>query len=116
MRRSGRVGLGTLTALCTLTAVAVVLGAGGQQMFSPGELNAQSRGVQPVGGVMSHAQLSNNCAACHAPPWGSETMADRCLNCHSGVRAQIEGRKAMHGLLPDGRDCRACHSEANRAS
>jgi Cytochrome c3 len=81
--------------------------------FSPGGLNAQAKGLT-LGGVRTHAQLSRNCAACHAAPWSSRTMDDRCLVCHSDVRTQINQNNGVHGGLVramSGPTCRVCHSE-----
>ena len=41
-------------------------------------------------------------------------MADRCLACHTDVRAQIRSRNGLHGALVGGRaspTCRGCHTE-----
>ncbi|MFN4258824.1 MAG: hypothetical protein ACK4RK_05970 [Gemmataceae bacterium] len=111
MERLATMSLGKLTALLTLGAVALILAVSGQQMFSPGPLNAQSRRNVALGGVMSHAALSGNCAACHVPPWSRETMASRCLNCHVNVREQIEGGLPLHGQLAEAMQCRHCHTE-----
>jgi hypothetical protein len=111
MRWFSNLGLGTLTALCSLAATGVVILVSGQQMFSPGPLSARGRNNVALSGVTSHAQIGSNCSACHAPAWSGETMADRCLVCHTNIREQIEGRLPMHGLLADGMDCRKCHTE-----
>src|SRR5262249_53690969 len=55
--------------------------------------------------------IAGNCAACHAPPWSIETIADRCMSCHKEVRDQLTGKRGLHGLMPAGKECRACHSE-----
>jgi hypothetical protein len=91
-------------------AVALVFCRGGS-MFSPGALNGQSRARAPLGGVASHADLANNCSACHVPPWSKETMATRCLDCHTDVRQQLDSQRSLHGLMSDGMQCRKCHTE-----
>ena len=101
----------------------VVLGwtlAAGGALFSPGELNAQTKGAS-LGGAASHAALAGDCGACHPAPWSSQTLADRCLGCHDDVAGEIERREGLHGRLvaagaPAGKlssDCRDCHPEHN---
>jgi hypothetical protein len=111
MNRPAILSLGKLTALCTLTAIVIVLRTAGQEMFSPGALNAQTRGTVPLGGVSSHAELAGNCSACHVSPWSKETMTTRCLDCHTEVREQLDGERPLHGLLAPGMHCRECHTE-----
>lgn len=111
MKRLTDVSLGKLTAVFTLAGVGIVLLANGQQMFSPGTLNAQSRKGLVLGGVASHAAIGGNCAACHVAPWSGEVMANRCLDCHTDVRAQIDARRTLHGKIADGMQCRVCHTE-----
>jgi Class III cytochrome C family len=100
-------------ALPLLALGAVILGMvlRGGEMFSPGALSARHpRGV-PRGGVGSHAEVKGNCSACHSAPWNGDTMADRCLNCHSDIRDQIAARLSLHGKLPGVMRCRSCHTE-----
>jgi hypothetical protein len=96
--------------LATLLVVAIVVAVKGETIFSPGGLNADSRGPR-LGGVASHAEIGNQCSACHAAPWSNQNMAGRCLQCHADVSTQLDGKTAMHGLLANGRQCRSCHSE-----
>jgi hypothetical protein len=102
---------GLAAALATVATVVAVIMAGGGKLFSPGELNSQSRKNVSLGGVFSHAETAGNCAACHAPPWSRESMADRCLVCHANVLTQIETHKPLHGKLANGQNCRTCHTE-----
>jgi hypothetical protein len=111
MKSLATLSLGKLTALITLAVIAIFFFIGDQRMFSPGPLNAQGRQGVVLGDVRSHAQIGGNCAACHAPPWSSETMADRCLDCHKDVRHQIDARSSLHGRMADAMNCRACHTE-----
>jgi hypothetical protein len=60
---------------------------------------------------MSHAEIGGNCGACHASPMSRQTMADRCMDCHENVREQLNSNGPLHGRLPDGRNCRSCHTE-----
>ncbi len=112
MRRLGCLTpLGLFAGLLTLLVVGGVALASGGAMFSPGELNA--RAGESLGGVTSHAQLSDRCAACHVDPWSSEVMATRCLSCHTDVRAQLDNPQSLHSAMPDVKQCRGCHAEHN---
>ena len=84
----------------------------GPVLFSPGSLNSQAKAAT-LGGVASHAQLGNHCGACHTAPWSSQTMADKCLACHTDVGAQISGKTGLHGTLPAMRSapCGGCHPD-----
>jgi hypothetical protein len=106
-----RLGWGEIAVLVTVIAVAIAYVAQGGAMFSPGSLNADNRGNTELGGVRSHAQIAGKCAACHTPAWSSETMADRCMDCHTDIRSQITGRRPLHGTLSAGMECRSCHTE-----
>lgn len=97
----------------TLLGILVWMLIQGGTMFSPGGLNAQAK-TQSLGGVASHAQLAGRCAACHAPPFSSDTMADRCDTCHTDVATQIQGNSGIHGGLVGALSsptCGTCHSE-----
>jgi hypothetical protein len=112
-----------------VAAVVVFLGAGamthlaGPGLFSPGGLNAQTSAdiamdptatAEPLGGVTSHAQIGDDCAACHPAPWSSRSMADACLDCHTSVVKQIQAGDGLHGRLEGLRTsptCTACHPE-----
>jgi hypothetical protein len=115
MPRLGRLASGAVIALLTLGAVVVVLFTSGGSMFSPGALNARGHTGVTRGGVHSHADLGGNCAACHVPPWGGETMATRCLVCHTEVGDQFAAHHPLHGMLSEGTQCRSCHTEHNGA-
>lgn len=111
MKGFRRLTSGELAALLTVLGVGAALYAYGDHIFSPGPLNAESRRKAPQGGVSSHAELGRNCAACHVPPWSGETMAGRCLACHTNVRQQLDARGPLHGQIPNGSQCRDCHTE-----
>jgi hypothetical protein len=102
---------GQLAVLVTVCAVVAGVALTGGGMFSPGNLNAQPKRAAQLGGVRSHAELRGTCSACHVPPWSRETMADRCMACHTDVRAQLDARGPLHGRFANGGECRACHSE-----
>ena len=97
--------------------LALVLGAtaiAGPVLFTPGPLNAQSRGGRSIGGITDHAQLSDRCEACHSAPWSSQTMADRCVACHADVRTQIQNKSGLHGALVgklQSPTCNGCHTD-----
>ncbi len=102
---------GAIVAVATLLGITGVAFASGGQMFNPGSLNNQAG--PPLSGVASHSEIQQ-CSACHATPWGTETMADRCLQCHSDITAQLEDPTSLHSLVRFGQtdlNCRTCHTE-----
>ncbi|MEJ2758482.1 MAG: cytochrome c3 family protein [Anaerolineales bacterium] len=112
-----RLGCLTTGGLIALIIALVVAGASfafsGYKMFSPGELNAQSTGLE-TGGVQSHADLSEDCAACHTAPWSAEKMTNRCLDCHQDVIEQLKDLSSLHGAVMagfDSIDCKDCHTD-----
>ncbi len=110
-------GTGLIAALLTLLLIAgISLGGGGGALFSPGALNAQ-QGEAELGGVRSHAEIAR-CAGCHPAIWEADRLADRCLDCHMEVAAQVRDRLGMHGLLEgEARtDCRRCHTDHHGAT
>ena len=104
---------GMVTALLVLIVMVAVWLIWGGSLFSPGPLNAQA-GVEPLGGVYSHAETGGRCSACHVAPWSSETMADRCLRCHTDVVTQLQDPTSLHGLMMSSGEiesCSHCHAE-----
>jgi hypothetical protein len=99
-----------VTAVVAVALVAGIVLVCGARVFSPGDLHAEGRRQVPRGGVAAHTEIES-CSACHAPPWGGETMTNRCLACHDDIRTQIESRSPLHGTMPDGGGCRDCHTE-----
>lgn len=96
-------------------ALIVVLGSTvttGASLFSPGPLSARSKG-RTYGGVSDHAQLGLKCGACHTAPWSVQTMADRCMRCHTGVRDQLTNHTAPHDWLVGSGPprCGGCHPD-----
>jgi hypothetical protein len=106
-----RLTLGKVSTFATIAVILLLYAKSGGKMFSTGPLSAKTRANETHGGVMSHAQLEGKCGACHASPLSRETMADRCLECHTNVREQLDGERAMHGRVPNGKNCRSCHTE-----
>ena len=97
-----------------MTAV-IVAGIGfisGGVLFNPGPLNAKAG--TSLGGVTSHADLSNNCSSCHTAFWGQVRMADRCVVCHVDITTQWGDPATLHGNLHKSKPnlvCRNCHPE-----
>lgn len=109
-------GTGLIAALITVLALAGFTFASGGHMFSSGDLNAQVG--ESVGGVTSHAQIPE-CKACHSAPWERDTMADRCLACHTDIAEQMLNVAQLHGAISQ-KDpslaCRDCHFEHRGAT
>jgi hypothetical protein len=81
---------GTLTAaLVALVATVAAITTTGGAIFSPGALHAGDSTAVTLGGVTSHAGLAGQCGACHAAPWSAESMAARCLACHTDIQAEL---------------------------
>lgn len=106
-----RLSGGEIAVLLTVAVVAVVMVNHGQGMFSPGQLNARSRTNAQPGGVASHSSVETNCAACHASPLTGQTMAARCMECHTNVRKQLNTHGPIHGNMNNALECRSCHTE-----
>ena len=104
-----------------LAAVAAVAIIGftlmrGPVLFSPGGLSAVTTS-QTLGGVSSHAQLTD-CGACHPAPWSSQTMGERCLACHTDVADQMRTHTGFHAQVAgtlSSPTCRGCHNEHHGA-
>ena len=109
-------GTGLIAALITVLTLAGFTFASGGHMFSSGDLNAQIG--ETVGGVTSHAQIPE-CKACHSAPWERDTMADRCLACHTDIAEQMLNVAQLHGAISQ-KDpslaCRDCHFEHRGAT
>ena len=71
---------GILAGLVVIMAVGGWVYAKGGLLYNPGPLNAQTG--EMLGGVTSHAELSEQCDACHSAPWSAVTMTDLCVDCH----------------------------------
>ncbi|MDO8716043.1 MAG: hypothetical protein Q7J73_04475 [Dehalococcoidales bacterium] len=99
MKKQGfRITGSELVALCAILAVLAVALVTKQSIFSPGALNAQAA-QNAWGGVSSHADISGNCGACHAPPFSTDTMANRCLACHTAVADELTNPLSLHGVM-----------------
>lgn len=115
MRNNNRLGCltgaGIFAALATVFILIGAASASGSQMFSSGALNAQPG--DSIGGVNSHAQI-RECKACHTAPWERVTMADRCLECHTGIADQMRDAAQLHGIViqrSPNLACYDCHKD-----
>ena len=100
-----------LAVLVTVILLGLVMLFGGSGLFSSGGLNAQVG--TPLGGVVSHAQIGNDCARCHPAPWSGQTQGDRCMLCHTDITSQLADPKSLHSVLLKIKalPCFACHSD-----
>lgn len=102
--------------LAALLALVLLAGAGliwGGLLFNPGPLNAQGSG-QTLSGVRSHAETGGRCSACHPAFWSKETMADRCVLCHTDIATQLRDPTSLHGVVmssSENQPCYNCHPE-----
>jgi len=107
--RSGRLpGAGVIVGVLTPLMVVGAAALTGGGIFSPGPLRGHSTGAAGQA-TQIHADLA--CSDCHAPFWGAQTMADRCLSCHEDVQAELAVPNSLHGKLPNPGACRDCHTE-----
>jgi len=101
-----------ISSVITALIIASVAFASGSSMFSPGKLNAMPG--EQAGGVISHAQIGEECSRCHTAFWEKDRMADRCVVCHGEITEQIPDPLSLHGILSNGNsslECRQCHPE-----
>jgi hypothetical protein len=105
-------GTRLLAAGVAVVGIAIWILIQGGSLFSPGGLNAQAKG-QTLGGVQTHAQIGGRCGACHATPWGSQTMDQLCTRCHTDVATQISTNSGIHAGMAGASSfpCRTCHGE-----
>lgn len=102
---------GFIASFITIFLLVGVAFASGSQMFSSGALNAQPG--ESMGGVNSHEQIKE-CKSCHTAPWERATMADRCLECHTNIAAQMLNVAELHGAIiqkSPASACRDCHKD-----
>jgi hypothetical protein len=102
---------GLLVAVVTILGITGVAFASGGEIFNPGSLSTQTGA--PLGGVASHSEIQQ-CSTCHASPWETATMTDRCLACHSDITAQLQDPTSLHSIVRFGQtdlNCRTCHTE-----
>jgi hypothetical protein len=86
--------------LAALAALAAAPAARAQSVFSPGELSRAHRALEGLA----------NCTRCHVA--GEQLSPDRCLGCHTELRARIAAARGFHGRIPAGeRACERCHHE-----
>ncbi len=87
---------GIISALITLLFIGGAVYLKGGSLFSAGTLNAEP-GEEILGGVASHHEIGGECKACHTAPWESESMADRCVVCHTEIRTELDTNSGLHG-------------------
>ncbi|MGD8603806.1 MAG: cytochrome c3 family protein, partial [Anaerolineales bacterium] len=105
-------GTGLMAGAATLLLVVLAAFLSGNGIFSPGALNAQS-GEAMVGGVSSHAQLSQDCGACHPAFLSDTVMGDRCLACHTQTGRELDDPASFHFGFANPANCRQCHTDHN---
>ena len=108
---------GIISGLLTVLVVVVTGLIRGGTLFSPGRLNSQAN--EALGGINSHADLSNKCSTCHPAFWEKATMSDRCVACHTNITTQQQDPTTMHGIrYKDNPDlpCWSCHIDHKGAT
>lgn len=92
-----------------IVAVTLALLLTGWQAFNPGPLTALAGRNVSLGGYASHAEFERQCGLCHQPL--GQTMSELCQDCHTNVRAQIEGQSGLHGKVNPSTRCADCHPD-----
>lgn len=108
---TGSTRWGILVALFSLGASALAWTLSGGAVFSPGALNTTRDDSLRLGGILSHAELSHRCGACHPAPLSGTTMSERCVECHTDIAAQRADSTTLHGSLEGTGACLTCHTE-----
>ncbi|HET6410587.1 MAG TPA: cytochrome c3 family protein [Anaeromyxobacter sp.] len=84
-----------------LAALLAPIPARAADLFSPGPL---SRAHQSLEGGLE------TCTKCHVA--GKQLAPERCLECHTELKARVEEKRGFHGRLPPAdRQCWNCHHE-----
>jgi hypothetical protein len=107
-------GSGIIAALLTTLIVTGITLVQGGVLFNPGPLNAQAG--EALGGIHSHAELANQCKACHTAFWEADKMADRCVACHTAISIELADPQSLHGVVTRNYSnlaCRDCHTDHN---
>ena len=93
--------------------LAVGLGVGvyftGGRAFSPGDLSAINHSGQPLGSVMDHAAIGDDCSQCHVPFEG--VKPELCEACHLQIAADRTTTAKLHGRFSNAAECEECHLE-----
>lgn len=101
---------GIITALVTLLLISGFSIARGGVLFNPGQLNDQ-KGAEPLQGVYSHAEITEDCGACHTAFWTGEHMAERCLACHDKLTTNPQDFHNIMLAQSGGLNCARCHTD-----
>ncbi len=89
-----------LAALAAATALAA-LPAWAADVFSPGDLSRAHQSLE--GGLQT-------CTKCHVA--GQQLAPERCLECHTELKARVEQKRGFHGRIPPAEiACQNCHHE-----
>ncbi len=97
-----------ISTLVLMVGLAVGVYLTGGRAFSPGELSGLNHSGEPIGNVMSHADIGDDCGQCHAPFQGVE--ATLCQECHENIAVE-RAEEGLHGRLPNVAQCSSCHLE-----
>jgi hypothetical protein len=115
--KKNSLGFFSFNALIALVLTVLITGifvvSSGSAMFSPGQLSNLTNG-DVLNGVSSHADIGHDCSVCHAAPWEDGTMAERCLDCHLGIKVELAVEDSLHGVLHSYNpnfNCQNCHPE-----
>lgn len=76
-------------------------------VLSPGRLSAAQG--EELGGFSSHAMFEQECKHCHGPIHC--VIPDNCQDCHLEIARERMEATGLHGKLPAGQECGACHQE-----
>lgn len=83
-----------------LFVAAVLLSFHSYAQISPG----------PLANVHSHLEGISNCTKCHT--LGDKVSNDKCLACHTELKARIDQKKGYHSSLQvKGKQCAGCHND-----
>jgi hypothetical protein len=96
-----------LTLILTATLVLFLWFTGGQ-IFSPGPLTAKAEEGEILGGVASHAEITQ-CRTCHQPLKTKQAVL--CLECHKEVQEQLTMATGLHAQMDTNIPCFTCHPD-----
>lgn len=84
-----------------VTAALLLAGRARADLFSPGELAKQHQNLSGM----------SNCTQCH--PAGGQLSADKCLDCHTELKPEVQAGRGYHGHLSAEQKtkCETCHHE-----
>jgi len=68
------------------------------ELLSPGQL------------IQGHAKYESDCSNCHKH-FDKAAQTGLCKDCHKDIAKDIDTKHGFHGLMKEGQECRACHTE-----